>query len=196
MNDTELDQLLNTWEAPSPPQSLRDRLRARFPRAERTRFPRPLRWGLVTLFASAALTFAVAQTGERHGDALMRAVHMHIRGLMMMVDAHRASFLVQEVRNAQPKVYVDGQPAPPLEYGHASSLRVQIPGDGTYSVIFFDVDSVHAAADGSPSPWVKAGRVHDNLIEFEAGGRQVRIEFNGPLPTGGLPVYVRRQPGR
>ncbi len=192
MNDTELDRLLNTWEAPAPPHSLRDRLRARFPRAERTGFGWPLKWALVGL-CSLGLTIAVAQTGESHGDALLRAVHMHIRGLMMMVDAHRATFMRNAIRESQPRVYVDGQLAAPLEYGNSSSLLVQVPGDGVYGVLLFDISWTPS---GQGMGFVEAGSVHGSVIEFQAGGKQVRIECNQSVVDGERPVWVRRQPGQ
>jgi hypothetical protein len=60
MNDTELDRLLDTWETPEPPPSLREGLRARFPQADRPRFARPLGWVLVIAVASVTLA-------NRHG---------------------------------------------------------------------------------------------------------------------------------
>jgi len=53
MNDTDLDELLDIWNAPAPPPLLRDRLRREF----QDRNPQPLRrrWVVVTLLAAAVL---------------------------------------------------------------------------------------------------------------------------------------------
>jgi hypothetical protein len=195
MNDTELDRLLNTWSAPAPPESMRQDLRARFPRAERTRFARPLRWALVGL-CSLGLTIAIAQTSESHGDIVMRHLTLVYRHLVFPLLAHRAGFLMQAIRESQPRVYVDGQPVAPLEYGHSSTLQVQVPGDGVYVAMFVNPDFVVENDDGRPSGWVEAGSVHGNVIEFQAGGKQVRIECNGSVVDGEVPVFVRRQPGQ
>src|SRR5208337_4084981 len=68
MNDSELDGLLESWEAPAPPASLREGLRARFPRAERRGFARPLRWALAIAVASATLGIGMEQMGESGWD--------------------------------------------------------------------------------------------------------------------------------
>ena len=65
MNDTELDRLLDTWEAPAPLPSLREGVRGRFPRAEPRRF-RPLGWMLAIVVASAALAIGTGQSRTAH----------------------------------------------------------------------------------------------------------------------------------
>jgi hypothetical protein len=75
MNDIELDEMLNKWTAPAPPESLRERVRAGFhPRKER-RIIRWMPWKSLTagaVLAGGALLFlarqAVPQTmpPERH----------------------------------------------------------------------------------------------------------------------------------
>ena len=190
MNDTELDRLLDAWEAPAPAQSLRDGLRARFPRTERTRFVRPLKWGLAGL-CMLGLTLAIGQTAESHGDFVMGAVTHVYEGLAMMVDAHRAAFITAEIRQFQPKVYVDGRLAGPLEYVHGSSFRVSVPG-GIYGVVLFRIPKY--VQEGSHWAYVEAGRMHGNLIEFDAGGHHVRIECNKTIVDDNRPVFIMRQP--
>lgn len=186
MNDTELDRLLSTWESPAPPKSMRDRLRARFPRAERRGFARPLKWGLIAL-CSLGLTFAIAQTGNAHGDAVMHIVD-HVYGVVVYtVDMHRAAFLRNDIRQSQPKVYVDEQLAGPLEYRGGATLAVRMPGDGVYVVSTVRYLDRFA---GKGQGWVESGRIHGNLIEFEAGGHQVRIECNRSIFDGERPVLV------
>lgn len=189
MNDTELDRLLDAWDAPAPAQSLRDGLRARFPRAERIRFARPLRWGLVALPAFAAVAMATAQSGRGHWDDVFGALYDRMN---QMVDAHRTVFIVAEIRGSEPKVYVDGELAAPLEYGNTGSLRVQIPGEGAYSVTVYRYMK-QVAVDVNMNGWTEAGTFHGNVLEFEAGGKQVRIECNRSIIDGDRPVFVRRQ---
>lgn len=189
MNDTDLDRLLDTWKAPAPAQSLRDGLRARFPRSERRTFPVRLRWGLATLFASAALTAAIAQTGNSHGDFVMHAVHHIYGGLTLMVESHRAAFLRSAIRQSQPKVYIDGQPAAPPEYRGGSTVVVKIPGEGVYAVLLFRHMDLLSPFQGF-SGWTKAGIFHHNIIEFEAGDKQVRIECGSSIDED-MPVFVK-----
>jgi hypothetical protein len=191
MKDTELDRLLNTWEAPTPPPSMRQRLRARFPRAERPGFGRPMKWALVGL-CSLGLTIAIAQTGESHGDAVMGHLNRLYEGLVMMVDSHRAVFVRDAIRESQPRVYVDGQPGATLEYRGGASLWVHVPGDGVYGAIF--VRYVDHFSPGREFPLDEAGRVHDNVVEFQAAGKQFRIECNRPIIDGELPVFVLHRP--
>lgn len=191
MNDTELDRLLDTWEAPAPPESMRQRLRARFPQAERIGFPRPLKWVLAGL-CTLGLTIAIAQTGEGHGDVVMHVVDHVYTVFIFTVDSHRASLIRNEIRESQPRVYVDDRLADPLEYRGGATLVVHVPGAGVYAASM--IRYVDRFSPGRGQGWVKAGRAHDNLIEFEADGHSVRIECNRPLAAGGLPVYIRRLP--
>jgi hypothetical protein len=185
MNDTELDRLLDTWEAPASPPSLRERLRARFPRTERRKLTRPLGWVLVAAAASLTLAIGMEQTRTNPWDfqigEIFQRLHMH---LYEAFEAHRAAYLRSEIRAADPKVYVDGQPAPPLEYGGGARMDVQVPGDGVYSVLIYSL---------APAGWAKAGRIHGNVIEFQAGTRQVRIECNRQIVSDNRPVFVRRR---
>ena len=191
MNDTELDRLMDGWEAPPPPESMRQRLRACFPRTERIRFARPLKWALVGL-CSLGLTLAIAQTGEGHGDIVMRHLTHVYEGLVMMVDSHRAAFVRNAMRQSEPKVFVDGQPGATLEYRGGASLVVHVPGDGVYFALF--VRYSDQFSPGRELKMVEAGRVHDNVVEFQSGGKQFRIECNRPIIDGELPVYVGHRP--
>ena len=191
MNDNELDRLLNTWQAPAPPESMRQRLRARFPKTERIRFARTLKWALVGL-CSLGLTIAVAQTGEGHGDVVVRHLTHVYEGLVMMVDSHRAAFVRNAMRKSDPKVYVDGQLGATLEYRGGASLWVHVPGDGVYVAIF--VRYIDQFSPGREQKLVEAGSVHDNVVEFQASGKQFRIECNRPIIDGELPVFVDHRP--
>ena len=48
-----------------------------------------------------------------------------------------------------------------------------------YSIISYPMRS--RRADGGLTGWVEAGRIHRNVIEFQAGSKQVRIECDKPI---------------
>jgi hypothetical protein len=192
MNDAELDRLLDMWQPPGPPPSLRESLLARFPRAERHQFARPLRWVLAIAIASIALALAMAQTVADSPDfmvlnALTRIYHHLLFGLETM----QAPRTVAQIRNADPKVYSDGQPAPPLQYSASASMLVQVPGDGAYAIVVYNLRL--SGQDPSRGGWVEAGRAHDRVIEFQAGVHQVRIECNQQIFDTDRSVFVRRR---
>ena len=186
MNDTELNRLLNTWVAPVPPPSLRQGLRAQFPPPKRRRFARPLRWVLVGTVAMATLAVGMGQTGGKFSDApLVRAINRLYEDLLGGIEAWRATSLTARVRLADPKVYVDGELAGPLKYGHAATMYLKVPGEGEYFIISY--------RNGLAS-WVEAGHIHGSVIEFQAGGKTVRIECNREIVDADLPVFVMRRP--
>jgi hypothetical protein len=188
MNDTELDRLLNTWEAPVPSRRLREGLRARFPRAERRRFARPLGWVLAIAVASVTLAVGMEQSGANPWDfRLVRILNRFYQGWMESFEPRMARSIVAEIRQSEPKVYVDGQLGATLEYDHAATMNVQVPGDGVYSIISISIR-------GGLTGWVEAGRIHGNVVEFQAGGRQIRIECNKAIVDADRPVLVRRRP--
>lgn len=186
MNESELDQLLNSWEAPAPPRSLREGLQARFPRSERRQFARPLRWGLAIVVLTVALA-GMAQTGAGGWDIpLVRVLTGWYSAIMSQIEIRTAIRIRDLIRESNPQVYVDGQLSAPLVYGHAGRMDVQVPGDGVYSIVLYSVVSGH---DG----WVQAGRVHQNVIEFQAGNREVRIVCDRPVAGSDRPVFVGRR---
>ncbi len=186
MNDSELDRLLDTWEIPGPRASLRAGLRARFPRAERRKFGRPLQWILALAIASAALAVGMQQGGENAWDfGLLGALTRLYNNFMEGLEAQRATSIVTHIRRSEPRVYVDGQLAPPLEYGPAAVMIVHVPGEGVYRVMAF-----RRPLDG----WVEAGHIRGKRIEFQAGGKQVRVECSRPIVDSDGPVFVMRRP--
>jgi len=184
MNDTELDGLLDSWQAPEPPPSLRARLRARFPRAERRGFRRPLRWLLAAGVATAIV--AMAQSSAPGSDSpfvrLVTHVYEHIAEV---IETHRVAAMVSNLRQSEPKVYVDGAPAPPLEFGHANVISVQVPGERPYRITFWS-----RGLQG----WSETGSVHGNAIDFLARGHRVHIQCKQPIAGSDSPVYVFQQP--
>jgi len=193
MNDTELDRLLDTWEAPEPPPSLREGLRWRFPRAEQRRFAGPLGWVLVLAVASAVMAIGMEQSEANPWDfQLVRVLNRFYEGFMEAFEARRATNTVAQIRQSQPKVYVNGQLVAPLQYGPAATMDVQVPGEGLYSIISYPMRSHRA--DGEPTGWVEAGHIHGNVIEFQAGSKKVRIECNKPIVDSDRPVFAMRRP--
>jgi hypothetical protein len=193
MNDTELDRLLDTWEAPAPPRSLRDGVRGRFPQAEPRRFARPLGWVLAIVVASAALAIGMEQSEANPWDfQLVNVLNRFYQHLINVFETHRAPYIRDQIRQSQPKVYVDGQLVAPLQYGPAARMDVEVPGEGVYSIISYPMRS--RGADGELTGWVEAGRIHRNVIEFKAGSKQVRIECDKPIVDSDRPVFVMRRP--
>ncbi len=191
MNDAELDRLLNTWEAPVPSQSLRQGLRAQFPRAERPRFARPLRWVLAIAIATAALAIGMEQSGGNSDFRIVRVVNRLYDEFVSMLDAWRASSVVARIRQSDPKVYVDGQLAGLLKYGHAHTMDVQVPGEGLYSIISYPLPANNAI--GRSTGWVQAGYIRGNIVEFQAGSKRVRIECSKPIVDSERPVLALRR---
>lgn len=193
MNETELDQLLDSWAAPAPPLSLREGLRERFPRVERRRFFRPLGWALAVVVALVTLSIGMGQSSEGGWDSrLVNILNQLYEHFLDGIKAWQSIGIVRQVRESDPKVYVDGLVAAPLEYGPGASMKVQVPGDGEYVIMTYPMPSHQA--DGVPTGWVEAGHIHANVIEFQAGSKQVRIECNKPIVDSDRPVFALRRP--
>ena len=97
-----------------------------------------------------------------------------------------------QIRQSEPKVYVDGQLVAPLVYGPGASMNVKVPEDGVYVITSYPMPSHRA--DGGLTGWAEAGRMHGNVIEFQAGCKQVRIECNKPIVDSDRPVFAMRRP--
>jgi hypothetical protein len=182
MNDKELDQLLDSWEAPPPPRSLREGLRARFPRAERRRIAHPFRWILAIAAASATLAIGMEGGGAspwnfRIGQTLVG----WYEAFMFGVEMHHVAYTVGQIRDSEPKVYINGALGQPVEFKHATRMDVNVPGEGVFSVML--VPGIKG--------FTEAGTIHDNVIEFQAGTKQVRIECNSPIVHSERPVFTR-----
>jgi hypothetical protein len=183
LNDTELDRLLDTWDAPAPPRGLRERVRAAFPNAERRGFSGRF-W--LTMGAAAALCATLAVGMERvadaPGDGLLMPVYDVFSHIVESVHAYHTKTIVERIRVSQPTVYVDGKPTGALEFGHAATMRVSIPGAGVYRVEMF----------GAMAGWTEAGTMLGNNIEFVVDGRHVRIECSQPIGSRERAIFVRR----
>jgi hypothetical protein len=202
MNDNELDRLLDLWEAPPPRPSLRHGLSARFPQAERLGFVRPLRWALASVLATVVLAIAlagalaVAQSSDGLSESPVAHIlhHLYVISFQLrslfgaFTDAERAKIIANKIADSDPKVFVDGRLAAPLEFGPAATMIVKIPGNGVYSITSYPV--AEPTADGGPSGWVETGRIVGNVIQFRAGGKQVLIECNKPIVDRDHPLFV------
>jgi hypothetical protein len=185
MNDSELDRMLDAWQAPAPPPDLRRELRARFPRGERRRFGRPVRWLLAIGVASAALAVGTEQSGDWLADSpIVRVLGQLYGHVVETLEAHRLAAIVWRIRQSEPQTSVDGRPAPPIEFRRSVVFDVQVPGDGIYSMAIFNRGLVR---------WEQAGRIHGSTIEFQAGAHHVVIQCNQPLVDSDMPVLVRRR---
>ncbi len=195
MNDTDLNRLLDTWQSPTPPRSLRIGLQARFPRAERQRFGWPPRWVLVAITALVLLTIGIQRSAANPGDFQLPRFLNHIyESLLQGFEIHRATGIVAQIRQSDPKVFVEGQMVEPLQYGPAATMDVQVPGEGVYSIISYPMPAHRA--DGGPTGWVQAGSIHENKIEFQAGSKWVRIECNKRIADSDHSVFAMYRPGR
>ena len=187
MNDRELDKLLDRWEAPSPSPALREGVRARFPRAEGRARRFPLRWLLAAAVVSATLAIAMGQGG----DASMDGIGAHLMRLHNMVFRwFHPSYGALEVRGkllkSEPKVYVDGQLVAAPQFGawRAGTTWLEVPGAGVY---------LFTTYPGELKGFQQAGGVHSNVVKFQAGSKQVRIECNAPVTEDDQAIYVSRR---
>ena len=147
---------------------------------------------LAIAIASFALALAMAQTFADSPDfpvlnALTRMYHHLLFGL----EAMQAPRTVAQIRNADPQVYLDGQPGAPLQYGPSATMLVPVPNDGVYAIVVYNLRLL--GPDPSRGGWVEAGRAHDRVIEFQAGAHQVRIECNQQIFDTDRSVFVRRR---
>jgi hypothetical protein len=184
MNDSELDRLLNAWEAPAPPRGLRERLTES--RQQRTAPLRSrLRWLLAMGVAFAALTVAMGQSGDSWADSrLAQAVMAFYEHIVDGIEAHRVTALSRQIMESDPRVFVDGKSAPALVRRHSAVFEVQVPGDSVYWVVFWSKPL---------SGWARTGQIHGSYIEFEAGAHHVVITCNQRLLISDRAVQVYRR---
>jgi hypothetical protein len=149
----------------------------------------------MVLLLSAALAIGMGQQvrESRLDLPILGFLNQIYTNWMQGREAARASRMVHNIMRSDPKVYVDGQLAAPLKYGLASTMMVQIPGNGSYTVALYRYME-QRRADGAPTGWFEAGRVHGNVIEFRAAGKQVRIECRSPIVDEDSPVFAIRRP--
>jgi hypothetical protein len=142
-----------------------------------------LRWLLAGGLAVVAVV-ATAQTGGGSPDnPFVRIVTDIYEHLAFAWEAHHATALAANIRHSDQKVYVDGAPAPPLQFRRSIGFILQVPGDDSYQVTFWS---------RGLRGWTEAGRIHGSTIEFQAGPHHVVVQCNVPLGGDDTPVMVRR----
>ena len=185
MNDNELDQVLNRWRTPEPSRGLRARVLAGFPRRERLSFGRPLRWAAALAVVLCLLAIGTAQSGggtlENIGDGLNR---LHMNTINWIGDVW-VGHIAGAFRKSNPSIYVDGELRSDVEFGGSGvGAWVRIPGEGKYLL-----GLRRTAFEGKVPP--RAGHFDGHVLEFQAGGRAVRIESTGTYGFHEqLPIYV------
>uniref|UniRef100_Q01Y80 Uncharacterized protein n=1 Tax=Solibacter usitatus (strain Ellin6076) TaxID=234267 RepID=Q01Y80_SOLUE len=185
MNDHELDQALNRWKAPEPSRGFRSRVLARFPTRERPNFSRLLRWALAMAAVLCMLAIGAAQSGkgtlENLGDGLYQLHNNTINWIGDMWVGH----IMAAFRNSNPKIYVDGELRPDVEFGGSGvGVWFRLPGEGKYLVALR-----RTIIEGPVPP--RAGVFDGHALDFQAGGRHVRIESHGTYGFHEhLPLYV------
>ena len=192
MNDHELDQALNRWKAPEPSHGFRARVLAGFPRRERPNYSRLIRWGLAMAAVLCMLAIGAAQGGrgalENLGDGVYQ---LHANAINWIGDLW-VGHIAQAFRNSNPKVYVDGELRTDAEFGSSGvTAWVRVPGEGKYYV------ALRRTAIEGPAP-PRAGVFDGHALDFQAGGRHVRIESSHTYGFHEhLPLYVMGPvPGR
>jgi hypothetical protein len=168
MNENELDQMLDRWKSPLPSRGLRARVLNRYPRRERLWFGRPLRWA--GAMALVLLMFALGTGLAQHGvlDNFAGGVREFSDGVGQWFDDMWTGHIVMAFRNSQPKVYVDGElQTDAVVGGSRGGLWIQFPGEGRYLLAYR-----LGGFRGSSTP----ARFDGHTIDFQAGGRSVRVE--------------------
>jgi hypothetical protein len=149
---------------------------------------------VVFLVLSAALAIGMGQVHESGLDLpILDFLNQIYANWMQGREVARAGRMVHNIMQSDPKVYVDGQLAAPLTNGPAATMVVRIPGNGSYAVSPYRYMQ-QRAADGVPTGWFEAGRIHGSMLEFQAGGKQVRIECSQPIVDEDSPVFAIRRP--
>jgi hypothetical protein len=185
MTDSELDQLLNRWRTPVPSSGLRARVLERFPRRERRGFTRPLQWAVATAVVLCMLAIGMAQSGHGTLENFAAGVRDLSENVTQFFDQLWLGHILSAFSNSHLKIYVDGELQKDAVFGGggvAWYLRTQ--GEGKYYLVL----SPHMFEGPVPPA---AGRFDGHVLEFQAGGRAVRIESSGTYGFGmERPVYV------
>jgi hypothetical protein len=185
MTENELDQLLNRWKAPAPSPRLRARVLGRLPQRAPRDFGRLLRWGLAMAAVLCLLAIGSAQTGhgmlESVGDGINRLHKNTINWIGDLWVGH----IADAFRHSKPKIYVDGELRSDAEFGGSGiGVWLRMPGEGKYYIALR-----RTVFEGAVPP--RAGLFDGHVLEFEAGGKSVRIESSGTYGFHErLPVYV------
>lgn len=197
MNDHELDQMLNRWQAPSPSRELRARVLAGFPPRERLgtdssllpearrHWSRPLRWAAAMAAVVCIIAIGGAQSGNGGMESLADGIsRLRVNTVDWIADLW-VGHVVRAFRESNPSIYIEGRLRSDVEFGGSGvGVWVRIPEEGKYLV------GLRRTAFEGPVP-PRAGSFDGHSLEFRAGGRTVRIESTGTYGFHEqLPVYV------
>jgi hypothetical protein len=184
MTDTELDQLLNRWRSPAPSPELRAGVLDKFPRREGRAFGRPLGWAAALAVVLCMLAVGTAQSGGTLDNFAIGVRHLG-ENVNQWFEQMWVAHIVAAFRGSNPKVYMDGELQTGAVFGGSGwVVWLRMPGEGKYYIAL----SPHAFE--GPVPPI-SGRFDGHVLEFEAGGRMVRIESHGTYGFGGeRPVYL------
>jgi hypothetical protein len=184
MTDTELDQLLNRWQAPLPSSGLRTRVLLNVPQPERRGFPRSLRWVLAIAVTSCVLAIGMEQAGHPPIADLARRVQNVTQGLSNWVGGLWMSYTVASFRDSHLKIYINGELRGDATFGgSAQGCWLRVPGAGKYYLVM----TSRVFERVVPPP---AGRFDGHVLDFQGERTTVRIESDGTF-GGGMdqPVY-------
>jgi hypothetical protein len=134
-----------------------------------------------------------AQSSDTFADsAIVQFLNHLYENFLEGREVRRVEILVAKIKQSDPKVYVDGRLIGPPEYGLGKTMNVQVPGEGLYSTSLFRYTRLRNAV-GRPTGWIEAGHIHGNVIEFQAGSKEVRIECDQPIADRDGPVFIMRR---
>ena len=177
MTDRELDQILDRWTVPTPPPALRRQVLGSWAPPARRGFIRPLQWAAALALASGMLTLGATQASPGLLDHFASVLHHFAGGSQSWVDQMYMAHVIAAYRHSNPKVYIDGELREDAEIGGSSgSMCVRVPGEGKYYLALHLRDF-----KGAYSP----GRFDGHALEFDAGGRAVRIQSSATFGFGG-----------
>jgi hypothetical protein len=175
MNDEELDRALNGWKAPAASRELRTRVLAAFPRRQWLSFGRPLQWAAALAMLVCMLGLGMEQASHGSLDSFAAGVRKTTEDVEAWFDRMWIAHIVMAFGNSDLKVYVDGEARTDVVVGGShGALWVQLPGEGRY----------YLRLNGFRGPGVP-GRFDGHALEFQAGGRAVKVESRKTYGFGG-----------
>jgi len=186
MTDNELDRILNRWQAAQPSSGFRGRVLDNFPFSVRRTFKRPIRWALAIAAASGVLAIGMERNGHWSIEDLAAQVQGYPVRVMTWVGRAWVGHVLAGFRDSQLKIYVDGELRTDAEFGGGGEgWWVRVPGEGKYLLAMSRL-----MFEGPVPP--RSGQFDGHVLEFQSGGRAVRIESDGTFGFGleHLPVYV------
>ena len=186
LTDRELDRALDEWKSLAPSPALRARVLAAFPRQEPRGFWRPLRWAAAIAVGCCMIAIATGQTSAGVLDRFATGVRQTTTSVEEWFDQMYIAHVILFYKDSHPRIYVDGELQTGAVFGgSAAGAWLRVPGEGKYYIAL-----TRSVIEGPvPAP---SGRFDGRLLEFQTGGRSVRIESTGRYGFGGeRPVWVR-----